>query len=252
VLNKNPRTPVLSSLTSKQASVIELADHGLTETEIAEQLATPVGVVRAQLTRVRRKVERGAYQPPPLPVEAAARRPRIYLAGFDVFRPDAVAHGETLKVLCRAFGFDGLYPLDAAVPSITDPGDRARWVYEANIGAIRQADIVLANANDFRGTGEPDSGTAFEIGFAVATGKPVWAYTTDRRALRERVPSSVTQSGLLCEKGFLVEDFGLPMNLMIACSTRIVFGDARACLTEIAATYASEGTPSSYRPNGES
>jgi hypothetical protein len=44
----------------------------------------------------------------------------------------------------------------------------------------------------------------------------------------------------------------LPIDLMIACSTRIVFGDARACLTEIAATYASEGTPSSYRPNGES
>ena len=64
--------------------------------------------------------------------------------------------------------------------------------------------------------------------------------------------SSVTQSGLLCEKGFLVEDFGLPMNLMIACSARIVFGDARACLTGIAATYASESTPSSYRLNGES
>jgi nucleoside 2-deoxyribosyltransferase len=240
VLNKNPRTTVLSSLTSKPASVIELADHGLTETEIAEQLGAPVGVVR------------GEYPPPPLPVAAAARRPRIYLAGFDVFRPDAVAHGETLKALCRAFGFEGLYPLDAAVPSITDPGDRARWIYEANIGAIRQADIVLANVNDFRGSGEPDSGTAFEIGFAVATGKPVWAYTMDRRALRERVPSSVTESGLLCEKGFLVEDFGLPMNLMIACSTRIVFGDARACITEIAATYAMEGPPSSYRPNGES
>jgi Nucleoside 2-deoxyribosyltransferase len=45
--------------------------------------------------------------------------------------------------------------------------------------------------------------TAFEIGFAVATGKPVWAYTLDRSLLRERVPSSLTQSGLLCEKGFL-------------------------------------------------
>jgi hypothetical protein len=111
VLNKNPRTTVLSSLTSKQASVIQLADHGLTETEITEQLGAPVGVVR------------GEYAPPPLPVEAAARRPRIYLAGFDVFRPDALAHGETLKALCRAFGFEGLYPLDGAVPSITDPGD---------------------------------------------------------------------------------------------------------------------------------
>jgi nucleoside 2-deoxyribosyltransferase len=136
----------------------------------------------------------------------------------------------------------GCIRLDAVAPSVTDPGDRARWFHEANIGAIRQADIVAVNVNDIRGTGEPDSGTSFEIGFAAATGKPVWAYTRDRRPLRERVPSSVTESGLLCEKGFLVEDFGLPMNLMIACSARIVFGDARACLTEIAATYA-RGTP---------
>jgi nucleoside 2-deoxyribosyltransferase len=79
----------------------------------------------------------------------------------------------------------------------------------------------------------------------VAIGKPVWVYTMDRRQLRERVPSSMTENGLLCEKGVLVEEFGLPMNLMIACSTRIVFGDARACLAEIAATNASQGTPSS-------
>jgi nucleoside 2-deoxyribosyltransferase len=31
-----------------------------------------------------------------------------------------------------------------------------------------------------------------------------------------------------------VEDFGLPKNLMIACSARIVNGDARACLAAMA------------------
>jgi DNA-binding NarL/FixJ family response regulator len=46
--NKNPRTIALPSVTSKQASVIELADRGLPETEIAKQLGKPVGVVRAQ------------------------------------------------------------------------------------------------------------------------------------------------------------------------------------------------------------
>ncbi|WP_161553674.1 sigma factor-like helix-turn-helix DNA-binding protein [Paraburkholderia caledonica] len=51
----------MPSLTRQQASVIELADQGLPETEIALQLGVPVGVVRAQLTRVRRKVERGDY-----------------------------------------------------------------------------------------------------------------------------------------------------------------------------------------------
>jgi nucleoside deoxyribosyltransferase len=32
----------------------------------------------------------------------------------------------------------------------------------------------------------------------------------------------------------MVEDFGLPKNLMIACAARVVHGDARACLAAMA------------------
>ncbi|NLY34834.1 MAG: nucleoside 2-deoxyribosyltransferase, partial [Alcaligenaceae bacterium] len=32
-----------------------------------------------------------------------------------------------------------------------------------------------------------------------------------------------------------VEDFGLNLNLMIACSTRVVVGDARDCLEKMVA-----------------
>ena len=106
-------------------------------------------------------------------MERAASQPRVYLAGFDVFRIDAKAHGEHLKQLCRARGFIGLYPLDGDVPSFLHPLEAARVIYMANIEAIRAADFVMANLNDFRGPGEPDSGTAFEVGFAAALGKPV-------------------------------------------------------------------------------
>ncbi|HEY1609070.1 MAG TPA: nucleoside 2-deoxyribosyltransferase, partial [Paraburkholderia sp.] len=84
------------------------------------------------------------------------------------------------------------------------------------------------------GPGEPDSGTAFEIGFAAALGKEIWAYTTDEGTLVERVPSQPAPKGHVCARGFLVEDFGLAKNLMIACATRIVHGDARACLAAMA------------------
>jgi nucleoside deoxyribosyltransferase len=43
----------------------------------------------------------------------------------------------------------------------------ADWVRSPRAAAIRRADIVMANVADFRGAGEPDSGTAFEIGFAA-------------------------------------------------------------------------------------
>jgi nucleoside 2-deoxyribosyltransferase len=162
------------------------------------------------------------------------RRPRVYLAGFDVFRLDAHEQGARLVAACAEFGFEGLYPLDADVPDDLDGPRQAAWIYRANIDAIRSADIVMANVDDFRGPGEPDSGTAFEIGFAAALGKEIWAYTTDQGALIDRVPSRAHEQGHVCERGFLVEDFGLPKNLMLACAARIVQGDARACLEVMA------------------
>ena len=162
------------------------------------------------------------------------RRPRIYLAGFDVFRRDALEHGAKLRVWCNEYGFDGIYPLDAEAPADLEGPRKAAWIYRSNLRALRCADIVMANIDDFRGPGEPDSGTAFEIGFAAALGKEIWAYTTDEGTLLERVPSTPAPKGHLCERGFLVEDFGLAKNLMIACAARIVPGDARACLAAMA------------------
>ena len=44
-----------------------------------------------------------------------ARRPRIYLAGPEVFFPNAREQGEIKKRLCAAHGFAGVYPLDNAI-----------------------------------------------------------------------------------------------------------------------------------------
>lgn len=162
------------------------------------------------------------------------RRLRVYLAGFDVFRRDALEYGAQLRVWCADYGFEGVYPLDAEAPDDLGGPRKAAWIYHANINAIRRSNIVMANIDDFRGPGEPDSGTAFEIGFASALGKELWAYTTDQGALIDRVPSQPAPDGRVCKHGFLVEDFGLAKNLMIACSTRMVRGDVRACLAAMA------------------
>lgn len=92
----------------------------------------------------------------------------------------------------------------------------------------------MANLDDFRGAGEPDSGTAFEVGFAVALGKPVWAYRSSEAPLAERVEAAATESdGAYCARGYLIEDFGLSVNLMLACSARIVIGGPAACIDAI-------------------
>lgn len=151
---------------------------------------------------------------------------RIYLAGFDVFRPDAIAQGERLKALCAGLGHHGLYPLDSQLPHGLQGAAAARWIFDANIALIRQADVVLANLNNFRGQ-EPDSGTAFEVGFAVALGKPVWAYLDDDRPLIDQLGAPVGAQGLA------VEDFSLPRNLMLACSATWMRGDAGAALAAL-------------------
>lgn len=159
----------------------------------------------------------------------------IYLAGFDVFRPDAREWGATLKELCNKYGFEGLYPLDNNAPRTLAGADLALWIYRANIALIQQADMLLANVNAFRGA-EPDSGTAFEIGYAVALDKPVWAYTDEARPLIKQLPAIRQPAGATYADthGYTIEDFGLNLNLMLACSAEIVIGTAEDALAEMA------------------
>lgn len=139
---------------------------------------------------------------------------RVYLAGFDVFRPDAVEHGRYLKALCDAHGLVGLYPFDNEVAPDLAAHQTARLICEANIAMIRNCDAVLANLNPFRGA-EPDSGTAFEVGMAVALSKSVWAYFEDTGTLREQIAHDAQGFDA---QGFQVEDFQLTRNLMLACT----------------------------------
>ncbi|ARP88898.1 nucleoside 2-deoxyribosyltransferase [Bordetella genomosp. 9] len=166
----------------------------------------------------------------------SSRRPfSLYLAGFDVFRPDAVAYGESLRALCQRYGLEGLYPLDKSAPAQLSGRQLAAWIYRANVKLIQRADGVMANLNAFRGN-EPDSGTAFEVGYAVALGKPVWGYRAAGESIVEQVAVGKSEDGMrhVDAQGYTVEDFGMSLNLMLACSATIVIGDAEACLARIA------------------
>ena len=153
---------------------------------------------------------------------------KVYLAGFDVFRPDAIAYGEFLKMLCREVGMEGLFPLDNQIPGGLSEFDAAAWIYQQNIQTIRNADAVIANVEAFRGY-EPDSGTCFEFGFAAALNKPVFAYCPEWQPMIDQVPSG-SQPGT-CPDGYAIENFGLPKNLMLACSWKGQYRTADAAIT---------------------
>jgi nucleoside 2-deoxyribosyltransferase len=138
---------------------------------------------------------------------------QVYLAGPDVFRQDGVARGEYLKELCAENGMQGLYPFDNSIPEGLAGYDAAQAISQANMEMIRNSTSLLINLNHFRGK-EPDSGTAFEFGMAVGLGKKIWAYYDSEGTILDQVPNT---NGIDAD-GMNVEDFGLPRNLMLACT----------------------------------
>lgn len=141
----------------------------------------------------------------------------IYLAGPDVFLPNAIQHSKKLKSLCEKYGYVGKFPLDNEIDGKgLHPHEIAQKIKDANINMIKNCDIVIANLSPFRGP-EPDSGTVWEVGFAQALGKKVIAYSTDMRTLKEKTQDILKLNNDSLDKdGMQIEDFKLSHNLMYA------------------------------------
>lgn len=145
---------------------------------------------------------------------------KIYLAGPDVFLPDAIAIGRRKKELCAQYGFEGLFPFDNEVKP-NAAGERIdQLIYRANEAMIRRADLGICNLTPFRGP-SADAGTVFELGMLVGLGKKVFGYsnvTSDflvrSKALGDAVYDPV-QNVWRDANGMSIENFGNADNLMI-------------------------------------
>lgn len=176
--------------------------------------------------------------------------PRIYLAGDIVFRPDANTIFERLRTLCHAAGCEGVAPFDGQEDLRNlPPGEETTL-------AIVRADRTLMDSCDggvfcldpFRRAPDMDPGTAVEIGYMAAQGKPLVGYTIDGRSypnkvasyfrdvwkeeLRERteVPCEGASSSIIEDPdGFLAHSEGFVQNGMtegfIRLSGGIVYAD---------------------------
>ena len=150
---------------------------------------------------------------------------KVYIAGFDVFKKDAVAIGKRYKELCRAYGFEGLYPFDNEVDFDMPKREIACAIYKANVEMIERCDIVVANLNPFRGK-ESDSGTVWECGYALGRGKKVYGYLDSLRPYKENFEKVEYKEGVLYDENeMVIEDFDYPLNLMLACSIELIRGD---------------------------
>ncbi len=165
-------------------------------------------------------------------------RPYVYLAGPDVFYPGALLRSARMKEALAARGMAGLFPLDDELNPGDYPGaaELALAIAEACEAQMSKADLGIFNIQPWRGP-EADDGTAYELGFMAALGKPVVLHTNDPRPFAERIVADVYQGEVYQDgpyrrgkrDGMMVEDFGgLADNLMLihaaARSARLVLG----------------------------
>src|SRR5215831_5787296 len=141
---------------------------------------------------------------------------KIYLAGPDVFLPDAIEIGRRKQDICALHHVSGLYPLDNVIDRAAT--DASLQIFKGNEAMMDRSDAIIANLTPFRGPGA-DPGTVYELGYMAARGKICLAYSNDPASYAERLrrfTEMTSQDGRLVDAdGLTVEDFGHHDNLMM-------------------------------------
>jgi nucleoside 2-deoxyribosyltransferase len=140
---------------------------------------------------------------------------KAYLAGPDVFLPDARAHALRKVGICARYGIVGLPPLNEDIQRLNALSEAEAWqtIFGKDLAMMEECDIIIANLTPFRGP-SADAGTLIEVGWFLGRGRPIFGYSNSAAnfAARSRqyvkaVPDVVS--------GIAIEGFGLPDNLMI-------------------------------------
>jgi nucleoside 2-deoxyribosyltransferase len=133
-----------------------------------------------------------------------------YLAGPDVFLPDAVAHAARKVEICRRVGLRGLPPLNQDIEAAAEALELWQTIYQKDIAMMEQSDIIIANLTPFGGA-SADAGTLIEVGWFLGKGKPIFGYSNTSENFESRMRK---QLGDHCAQ-LSIEGFDLPDNLMI-------------------------------------
>ena len=133
-----------------------------------------------------------------------------YLAGPDVFLPDAVAHAARKVEICRKWGLRGLPPLNEDAETAATELEVWQAIYEKDVAMMEQSDIIIANLTPFAGA-SADSGTLIEVGWFLGRGKPIFGYSNSPENFESRMRRQLGAA----QTEFGIEGFDLPDNLMI-------------------------------------
>lgn len=120
---------------------------------------------------------------------------RIYLAA-PLFSEAERDFNRKLRDELKNLGYSVFLPQEDS-NDITDEDHRQQTIFTKDLAAIDASDMVVAVLDG----ADVDSGTAWEIGYAYAKGKPLFGLRTDFRTLGREgtVNLMIEQSATLCE-----------------------------------------------------
>jgi nucleoside 2-deoxyribosyltransferase len=118
----------------------------------------------------------------------------VYLAA-PLFSEAECDFNRKLRDEIKSAGFNVFLPQEDS-NNIKDETNRQKIIFNKNLKGIEKSDILVAVIDG----ADVDSGTAWEIGFASAKGKPVLALRTDFRTLgiEGTVNLMIERSVILC------------------------------------------------------
>jgi nucleoside 2-deoxyribosyltransferase len=133
-----------------------------------------------------------------------------YLAGPDVFLPDASAHAARKVEICRRWGLRGLPPLNEEAGTAAPELEAWLAIYEKDLAMMQRSDIIIANLTPFAGA-SADAGTLIEVGWFLGKGKPIFGYSNTPENFESRMRRQLGAA----QADLSIEGFHLPDNLMI-------------------------------------
>jgi nucleoside 2-deoxyribosyltransferase len=146
---------------------------------------------------------------------------KVYLAGPEVFLPNAREILDRKIALTREAGLIPVSPGDLAIPETPTKKAKGLAISAIDERLMRESGAIIANLTPFRGM-HADTGTCYELGFMCALGHPAFAYTNVAAGHYRR--SSDYYDGVVVHDelgrprgpdGLAVEDFDMIDNLMM-------------------------------------
>ncbi|WP_417249496.1 nucleoside 2-deoxyribosyltransferase [Celeribacter sp.] len=150
-------------------------------------------------------------------------RKRVYLAGPEVFLRNASEVMARKGQMALDFGFEpSTLAEDGVKLSGNTPHEFGMSIGVANETMMDASDFIIANLTPFRGI-SADVGTAFEVGYMRAQGKPCFGYTNTDRDYYTRLTVDYYSGGpfeedgdvIRARDGLMIENHTMIDNLML-------------------------------------